>query len=208
VGMSAPLAAPPAWNCVVCRRAITADYFLAGTKIVCPECRDRIANTATTGSLPAAIGTALLFGAGAAVAAAAGWAAIVFFLHMQLGIAAIAVGWAVGTAVRKGAGTQSGILFQVIAVLLTACSLAWSTIPLILQAMDANGGGAPLSPFALAFSVTAGPFLAYGFQIAHDPFTLVFLGIALFQAYRLNGARKVLFTGPHRVAAAIDFSNP
>src|SRR3954462_9054567 len=120
--MSAPLAAPAAFVCIACKQPITDEYWLVGTKMVCPRCR---AATDARPQTPWAqsLGQATVFGIGAAIAGAALWAAMLLGLHMQIGFAAIGVGWLCGIAVRKGAGTRSGPAFQALAMSLTVLSL-------------------------------------------------------------------------------------
>ena len=200
--MSAPLATPAAFTCLACKQPIADQYWLIGTQMVCPRCRAAIEARPQT-PWAQSIGQAAVFGLGAAIAGAALWAIILFGLNMQLGIAAVAVGWLVGTAVRKGSGTRSGTPFQVLAVALTVVSLVESMLPIIVR--DDQFASLPL--LGQAFAVIAGPVFVYGSFVKNDPLSLLFAGIALYQAWRLNAARTIPFNGPHRVAGAIDFSN-
>lgn len=281
-------------------------YLTAGTKVVCPECRAQVEGMPPE-PLGPALGRSAALGLGGAILAAALWAAIVMITRLQLGIVAIGVGLLVGAAVRKGAGRRSGPLFQALAILLTVCSLAWSTLPMVYQFLAGKPGGlgypsaragapvlrvkvarshqifaegAPvtmeiLKPRLEALSRQGGAvwyfregkaegekppaeadavyeavsalripfvpvekesdlarnpsdpppssavtplrqvgglvlfsFIVYAFSLKSDPFSAVFLLIALYEAWKLNRRRAVAFTGPHSRAEAIDFSTP
>ncbi len=197
---------PQSWTCVVCRRSITDEYFLvAGTKIVCPQCKAGIEG-APKGPLPLAVARAGAFGFGAAIVASLAWAAMLMS-GFQIGFVAIGVGWAVGVAVQKGGGRHSGPIFQVLAMTLTVLSLVGSTVPFLVQALSANGKSiADLGPITLLWYFGVVPFKAYANQITNDPLTLLFVGIALYEAWRRNKERSVVFTGPLRAGGAIDFS--
>ena len=60
----------------------------------------------------------------------------------------------------------------------------------------------------LAGNLVIAPFFTYLYVIKTDPLTLLFVGIALYQAWRMNRARAIPFNGPHRITGAIDFSRP
>src|SRR5882724_10965530 len=129
-----------ALSCVVCKRPVTGEYFLAGTQVVCSGCKIRVESSRPESApLPQSLLMATLFGFGAAIVAAALWAGVVFFLHLQLGIAAIAVGYLVGAAVRKGARGNSGAIFQGIAMVLTVCAVVWSLLPFVVEGAQRSG---------------------------------------------------------------------
>ena len=308
--MTAPSLAPASnLTCIGCQSAITDRYYLAGgAKPVCAPCKSKV-----EGLPPGPLGPALAKAAGlgllAAAAAAAAWAFIVIVTHLMLGIVAVAVGYVVGLAVRRGAGRHSGGVFQGLAMGLTVLSIVWSTLPMLFHAMSDRAPSAPAQVSAdapvlkvkiaengvitvdgeptppdqvagkmdalkqkngvvwywrehperpsdelppaqeaaadavvtvvqkdklplkrvqddqgtpapepttsagghaksLGFLVTVVPFMLYGSMVSDDPLSLFFLAIAVYEAWKLNKRRQLLFTGPFEPSSAIDFSTP
>ncbi len=76
---------------------------------------------------------ALLYGSGAAVAGCLLFYAVSVLTGFQFGLIAIAVGYLVGKAVRKGSGSLGGRKYQVMAVLLTYISIASTNLPAITK---------------------------------------------------------------------------
>ena len=75
---------------------------------------------------------ATIFGLVAAILGAALYYAVIAITNFEIGIVAIAIGYMVGFAVRKGAG-GGGRRFQVIAVLLTYWAVGLAYMPLVLR---------------------------------------------------------------------------
>lgn len=302
-----PASAAPAMTCLGCESAIIDLYFLAGgTKPVCASCKTQLEG-APLGPVGPAFAKAAGLGLLASLAAAGVWAAIVIITHLQLGLVAVAVGYVVGLAVRRGAGRHSGGIFQALAIALSVLAIVWSTIPMVFHSMPSRtpaaavapdapvlklkilesgqvlADGAPISndqiasrvgdikqkhgmvwywrehperpsdelppaqdasASAVISAVTKGgvpikrvqddlgtpaptptssssgwakgigfllfvmPFIVYGAMVSSDPVSLLFLGIAVYEAWKLNRRRTLLFTGPFARAAALDFSAP
>jgi hypothetical protein len=120
-------------------------------------------------------------GAIGAVLSTALWYGVVTASHIQAGIVAIAVGWIIGQAVVLAAGRAS--------ISLVPVSVAWTVVALVLaqyliavqvinELLDANQVAVHLPILAAPSDVldTVWNWLQY------DPLTLVFWGIALFEA--------------------------
>jgi hypothetical protein len=76
------------------------------------------------------------FGVGAGIVGAAIYYAVIAIAHLDIGIVAILIGYMVGYSVRRGAQGRGGRRFQVLAAVLTYCSVALAYAPLaIRQAM-------------------------------------------------------------------------
>src|SRR6187431_3334576 len=104
-------------TCAACQRAIPDVYFEAAGRIFCEPCRNAVMTSLEGGSSASRLVKALLFGSGAAAVSAVVWYGITELTGYQLGIVAIAVGFAVGFAVRAGSEQRGGWAYQAIAVL-------------------------------------------------------------------------------------------
>src|SRR4029450_6773668 len=80
-------------------------------------------------------GLAALFGLGAAIAGAILYYAVIAITNFEIGIVAIAIGFMVGWAVRKGAGGRGGRRFQVLALVLTYWAVGLAYTPITFKQM-------------------------------------------------------------------------
>jgi hypothetical protein len=174
----------PALTCAACNRAIQTVYHQAAGKVVCSACRSRL-EAGEKGSRT----TALIYGAGAAIVAAALSAMVLVFTNLIL--VSIIVGFGVGHAVFVGSGRKGGRSFQWMAVVLTYLGMTASFVPLIL---NENSGASVTVSIVTAMLL---PFLA----ITSDPFLVVILAIGVYRAWRMTAGQSITFTGPHQVAA-------
>src|SRR5262245_59536886 len=125
-GGPAPLA------CQLCSKPILSTYYNLQGQTACAECRTMIGKHMETPSGAAPFVKAGLFGLGAGIAGAILYYAVIAITHFEIGIVAIAIGYMVGYAVRKGAG-GGGRRFQVLAVALTYAAVAMAYAPLAIQ---------------------------------------------------------------------------
>jgi hypothetical protein len=99
--------------------------------MVCAPCAQQIqANQQPVRS--SLLWRAALYGAGAALAGSALYAAVAIFLNLEIGIIAILVGWMVGKAVRHACQGRGGRPQQILAVALTYFSISTSYIPVMV----------------------------------------------------------------------------
>jgi len=209
--------------CPRCGRALGDEYFEAQGRMICRACAGDL-----DGGGGAAWFRALAFGSAAAIAGTLVWFLVVKLLHSELGLVAIGVGFAIGLAVRKGSRGRGGWRYQALAVGLTYVSITTSYVPMVIEGFrqaatedeakiqkSSAAGTAPAKPpeakadgaassgvgsvvmaFALVFGLAfASPFLAG----ADNLMGLVIIGIALYEAWKLN--RRVPVSGPFRVGA-------
>jgi hypothetical protein len=89
-------------SCGACAATLANEYFDVNGISVCAPCHARLAEHAETppGWLP--VLRALAFGMAAAIAGAILYFAVVTITHLEIGIVAIAIGYMVGYAVRRG----------------------------------------------------------------------------------------------------------
>jgi hypothetical protein len=119
-------------GCVACKKPIVGTYFLAGGRVVCPICADRI-QLGTQAPPASLLGRAALYGAGAAIAGCAIYAAVAIVTGLEVGLIAILVGVMVGKAVRKGSGGLGGRPQQILAVALTYFAITTSYVPVFIH---------------------------------------------------------------------------
>src|SRR5262245_30087663 len=103
-------------RCSACQAPLTGAYFQIEGHNVCPDCAERCRNDQVRPSHPALM-KGLAYGFGAAIAGAILMGVISAVTGFQLALVAIAVGWMVGKAMRKGTGGLGGRRCQILAVL-------------------------------------------------------------------------------------------
>lgn len=204
-----PLAPPPlqfdradyitdtksASDCVVCKQPITDTYYEANSKVICPACMVRLSSATQAGTKPVNVLIALAAGSIAAVIGAA----INYGIYVKseggfYGIAAILIAFMIGKAVRYGSKNFGGILYQIIAVILTYLAIAGMYFPIVLADLQKHGSSLneSLSNLVVLATVLALPIIV-GFR---SFITLLILCFALWQAWKTNRRLKFTFTGP------------
>ena len=129
--------APHHAHCRGCGQPIRDTYYEVNGSVVCGACRAvierprgtrlrRVLQATALGTL-AAIGGSLLY---FAVAALTG---------REFGLVAIAVGYMVGTAVRKGSGGRGGWAYQTLAIGLTYLAIISTYVPLVVKEFQRGG---------------------------------------------------------------------
>jgi hypothetical protein len=121
---------PAADHCHYCQQTIGARYYRVNNRMACPACTEKAALAVPTDT-HAAFVRALLFGAGAAVAGLALYAAVEIATGWIIGYVSLAVGWMVGKAMMAGSKGQGGRRYQIAAVLLTYAAVAMAIIPVV-----------------------------------------------------------------------------
>ena len=100
--------------------------------------------------------------------------------HIQLGLVAVIIGWAIGFGVVIGSGNHRGGLLVLISLALTLLTMVYSEFLIVMHfVVKESGASIPLliDPTAMLFIV--------GASIKADPLTLLFWAIALYGAYKL-----------------------
>src|SRR5579862_2563956 len=202
-------------RCAGCKQPLVAQYYLAGPSKVCAACKSGWEQHLASGSKSARVLKATLLGLLAALVGGGLWAAIIIQTNYMLGIIAIGMGYLVGIAVRKGSEARGGRGYQFLGMGLVYVAVATGYMGVgIAKYMEDKtpasatvqpakpGNPAPATPAGTSPSVGANPgpggcvgaflmlLLFYGgtplLVGKEDPFTLVFLAIALYQAWKLN----------------------
>ena len=124
-------------QCRGCGQPIQDTYYEVNGSVVCGACRAvidrprgtrlrRVLQATALGTLAAVAGSLLYFG----VAALTG---------REFGLVAIAVGYMVGTAVRKGSGGRGGWAYQTLAIALTYLAIVSTYVPLVVKEFQKEG---------------------------------------------------------------------
>lgn len=124
--------ADPRPKCAMCATVIESSYFQLSGRTVCPGCADRVGAKLSRPANSVVL-RGLLYGAGAALGCSVCYAIITMVTGMELAIAAIAVGYLVGRAVRIGSNGLGGRRCQIIAVSLTYLSITTAYLPLLIK---------------------------------------------------------------------------
>jgi hypothetical protein len=202
-------------SCAACQRKISDVYYEAAGRIFCEPCRHSVLASLEAGSSAVRVVKALVFGTGAAAVSAVAWYAITELSGYQLGIVAIAVGFAVGFAVRSGAEQRGGWAYQTIAVLLTYLAIAASYVPLVYDEIGAKQEAAAEQMGAMLETELEAPPADESFLLANAivisiliPVLQVmnggFIGLlivcfALYEAWKINKRQAIAFSGPFRL---------
>jgi hypothetical protein len=166
--------------CAECRQPIDLYYFEVGGQVVCAGCKGKL-EAAIRGegtSRGGRVTRALLYGGAAMVLGAAIWFGVYVATGWQHALVAILIGWMIGTAVHKASAGRGGRRYQVIATVMTYCSVALSygalgiremvnekNAPAVTADSTATRAGAAVSSAATSTSASAA---AAGDEAADD----------------------------------------
>jgi hypothetical protein len=193
--------------CAQCNTSIPegTEYILRGNKGSAPLCSNCATNMeralqAETAN-PNVIG-AVLLGLGAAILASVVWYAIVVITRFELGIIAIAVGWLVAQGVILGSGRKRGLPLQLISVGITIVAMGVSEYLIVRHfAVESLARrGVTDIPWLLSLDVIL-TLIVEG--IKASPLTLLFWGIAVWQAFTLLRATPVQIIKPYSASPSV-----
>jgi hypothetical protein len=191
------IADPAIRVCIACKQEIAGEYYDANGNTLCPSCTQRI-RTGQQSPPPVSMLRAALFGAGAALGGTLIYAAVGIFLHLEIGLIAILIGYMVGKSVRFASG--GGRPQQILSVALTYFAITGAFILGILYQASKSGLSIDFNHLlvpVLELAIAA-PFLAL-FQGSNSISALISLVIIFFglrQAWALTAASKIVITGP------------
>jgi hypothetical protein len=212
----AEYADPNAKRCAICKNAIADSYYQLAGHDVCPACAVRFRDANRPGG-HAELVRSTLFGLAGAAAGWALYATVSAVSHMQFSILAIAVGWLVGKAMRKGSNGAGGRKFQIVAVLLTYAAITTSYIPEVFIAAGKRAkaeqnsavttapprvtpGQVAKATVALVAICFAAPFL--GIASGSGILNVIIIGIGLMQAWRAMRVVQAHLAGPYSVQSS------
>jgi hypothetical protein len=219
----------PAVVCAGCKEGIQTQYYDVNGNALCGTCRSAVSAAAETptGMLP--ILKAAGLGAGAGIVGASVYYGVIAIAHLEIGIVAILIGYMVGYSVRKGADGRGGRRFQVLAAVLTYCSVALAYAPLAVQqtreakaatattlsqgsqgSQGSKGAGPEARPSGarillgvvlLGGVIAALPVLVVVGSFPSGLISAVIIFIGMRQAWKMTGAPVLTILGPYRVGA-------
>ena len=135
---------------------------------------------------------AALFGLGAAALGSVIFYGVTALTGYEIGLIGVLVGYLVGKAVRKGSGSIGGVQYQVLAVGLTYLSITSTYVLGILRYAHSADNYLKLFGAALIAPVLGG---------LQNILGIIIIGIALWQAWKMNRRVDVKFTGPFAAGA-------
>jgi hypothetical protein len=128
-------AAAPGAVCSVCQQPIASEYFTVNQNVVCPNCLRQLHASMTGGSGTWRLLSAIAWGIAAGFLGAVIWFAVRKMTGYEVGLIAIVVGLMVGAAVRRGSQGRGGLVYQLLAVVLTYSSIVSNYIPDVFMAL-------------------------------------------------------------------------
>lgn len=129
-------------SCKICSRRIISTYFQVNRAIICEPCRASLDTPRGTRFTRGLHATAL--GLLATIAGSLVYFAVAAITGRDFGLVAIAVGFVVGKAVRKGSRGAGGWVYQTLAIALTYLVITFSYVPLVAKEVQKNATPAPM----------------------------------------------------------------
>lgn len=115
--------------CAGCKKPLSGSYFRINSSLACDSCTQQIKMRSPQDS-HANFVRGILFGIGGAIAGLIVYSAFAILTGIMIGYVALAVGWLVGTAMKKGSTGVGGRRYQIAAVALTYSAVSLSAIPI------------------------------------------------------------------------------
>ena len=144
-------------QCASCSAALAHQYFDAGGTPVCAPCKATLEQQAAPLREWKPMLRAILFGLGASIVGAGLYYGVIAITDFEIGLIAIATGYMVGWAVRRGARGRGGRRLQVVAVALTYASVAMAYTPLALFGPGEESVGEVGADTAYTVTLTGAP---------------------------------------------------
>lgn len=116
-------------RCSICGLAPGDEYFEINRAPACASCRAEIAKLDDPAGRFGRVARATAMGAAGGALGAALWYAVAALFKLEIGLIAIAVGWLVGSGVRRGSGGRGGRGYQVLAAFIAYASIVTTYIP-------------------------------------------------------------------------------
>jgi hypothetical protein len=195
--------APASAACSACRQPIASAYYTVGDQVACERCKAQLELALQESPGVAGFVRAIALGSAAGLVGAAIWYAIRVASGYELGIIAIAIGFFVGVAVKRGSGGRGGVAFQLLAVALTYFWIAANYTPDILAAMQAEQA----VPGAAAQGAELGAALAMALALpfmmgAENLIGILIIAFGLYQAWTINRRTEIAVAGPFSLSSA------
>ena len=115
--------------CAGCKNPLSGNYYRINGVLACDSCTQQIKMRRPQDSR-STFGRALLFGIGGAIVGLILYSTFTIVTGIIIGYVSLAVGWLVGTAMKKGSAGVGGRRYQIAAVALTYSAVSLSAIPI------------------------------------------------------------------------------
>lgn len=177
-------------SCASCDMPITDTYYEVNGQIMCTNCKAQLQQAIAGGSKAMRMLQAFSFGFAAMVLSSIAYYLVRKLANAEFAIASIAIGWGIGWAVHRGAGGRGGLFYQLTAVLLTYCAIAFSYAVPYMRDISTNALPviARVFGYVLAIPVSAG---------IQSPILFLIYIFGLWQAFRMNARPRIVVTGPY-----------
>jgi len=116
-------------RCKSCQQELTGAYFRINGLLACENCTRKL-QAQTPNDSHSAYVRGILFGVGGAIVGLILYSAFGIITGIEIGYVALAVGWLVGTAIKKGSNGIGGRRYQIAAVALTYAAVSMSAVPI------------------------------------------------------------------------------
>jgi hypothetical protein len=214
--------------CAGCNTVLSGNYYQVNGSLACEGCTQKV-KAQTPGDSHSAFVRAILFGVGGAILGLILYSAFSILTGIIIGYVSLAVGWLVGTAIKKGSQGVGGRRYQIAAVALTYAAVSLSAIPIGVSyylnkdrpktpladaSAPSSRPSASLAPAAapqqkksfgaaiaaLLFAGLASPFLELqGGVSGIIGLVILFVGIRI--AWKMTGAPRLEILGPFQARA-------
>lgn len=128
--------------CKSCNQRISGAYYRINGALACERCTTQLQSQIPTDSHTAFV-RAVLFGIGAAIAGLILYAAFGIITGIEIGYVALAVGWLIGKAMRKGSNGVGGRRYQIVAAALTYAAVSMAAVPIYFSQLSKQKAARP-----------------------------------------------------------------
>ena len=186
-------------KCGACGAALEGTYYQFAGHNICVGCGEQVRAGQQKPSMAAVLRGAL-YGLGAAVAGAAGYALFLVLTNIEFALITVGIGWLVGVAVRKGAGGLGGRRTQVIAVVLAYGAITMSSAPVLAREFQKRPQGITGAGYVVVVVVAVAlvsPWMSLlSGEIVSPLLGLLILLVGLYQAWKMTARDGRLLVGP------------
>jgi hypothetical protein len=119
-------------RCKSCQSELSGAYFRINGMLACESCTRKLQAQTPKDTHPVFV-RGILFGVGGAIIGLILYSAFGILTGIEIGYAALAVGWLIGTAIKKGSSGVGGRRYQIAAVALTYAAVSLSAVPIAIS---------------------------------------------------------------------------
>lgn len=188
--------------CAACQSDLGASFWVENRRYaLCGSCKAE--READQGGGMASLARGFALGLVAAVGAGALWGVITAVTGFNIGLIAIAVGFAVAVGIQAGAG-RGGWMYQVMAVALTYFAICFNEVVIYAwYAYTEQGMGLAEVLLSIVIGVPMVLVMLIPSTISGGGFiSLLIYGFAIYQAFQMTAGSPPVYEGPFATAGA------